>query len=102
MNLTEHLMASAERELGAFISAVSELFGAEYAQRATEYWLEEFGRTELDPVRRIPETHPEFWPVTIAATARFAAWLNGNGRRPSGCPLDAVAKSRNMNEHKSN
>ena len=102
MNLKEHLMASAERELGAFIRAVSELFGAEYAQRATEYWLEEFERTELDPVRRIPETHPEFWPVTIAATARFAAWLNGNGRCPSRCPLDGSRNLRNMSEHKFN
>ena len=35
------LMTMAERELGAFISAVTELFGTEQARLAAEDWLDE-------------------------------------------------------------
>ena len=35
------LMTMAERELGAFISAVTELFGSEQVSLAAEDWLDE-------------------------------------------------------------
>ena len=70
MNTIEHFMASAERELGAFIRAVSELYGTECAERAAEDWLEEFDHTELSL------TAPHFRAVTIAAAVRVATWLN--------------------------
>jgi len=36
-------MTMAERELGPFISAVTELFGSEQAKLAVEDWLDEVG-----------------------------------------------------------
>jgi RecB family exonuclease len=71
MNLTEHLMASAERELGAFISAVSELFSADHAQRAADDWLAELERAELDSMNTLAQARREFRAVTIAAAVRF-------------------------------
>jgi hypothetical protein len=38
------LMAIAERELGAFIRAVTELFGPEQARLAAEDWVDELDR----------------------------------------------------------
>ena len=67
MTLQEHLMASAERELGAFMSAVSESFGAEHARRAADDWLDEFDRIDTLPV-----TKREFGAITIAAAVRLA------------------------------
>jgi hypothetical protein len=48
-------MASAERELGAFMGAVSEVFGAEHARRAADDWLDEFERMDT-----LPETGSHF------------------------------------------
>ena len=73
MSPREHLMASAERELGAFMSAVSGMFGAEHARRAADDWLDEFERMET-----LPETRSRFRSVTIAAAARLATSLNTN------------------------
>ena len=39
----------AEREIGAFISAVTELFGSEQARLATEDWLDELVLIETLP-----------------------------------------------------
>jgi hypothetical protein len=55
----------AERELSAFISAATELFGPEQAKLAAEDWLEEF-----EPTDRSPRS------VTVAASARLANRLN--------------------------
>jgi plasmid stabilization system protein ParE len=74
MDLKEHLMASAERELGAYMSAVSELFGPEQAPRAADDWLDEFERMEA-----LPETRRDFGAITIGAAVRLATWLNANG-----------------------
>jgi len=89
MNLTEHLMASAERELGAFISAVSELFGSEHGQRAAEDWLAEFERAEFNSIDTLPEARREFRAVTIAAAVRLAGWLNAHEGLPVRCTLDS-------------
>ena len=64
-------MATAERELGAFMRAVSETFGAEYARRAADDWLDEFERMDT-----MPEMRSHFGSVTIAAAVRLAASLN--------------------------
>jgi hypothetical protein len=39
------LLASAEKELFAFVAAVNELFDAEQARRAADDWMEELERT---------------------------------------------------------
>src|SRR5207245_1528784 len=52
---------SAERELGAFLAAVTELFGADQARRTAEDWLDEL---------ELQETFPgeiDWRPITVAA-----------------------------------
>ncbi len=63
----------AERELSAFILAVTELFGPEQARLSTEDWLEE---SELidNPHRA---TSRDWRPVTVAASARLADRVTG-------------------------
>ena len=80
MSQKEHLMARAERELGAFMRAVSELFGTEHARRAADDWLDEFERIDA-----LPETRRDFGAITIAAAARLAAWLNADGASGAVC-----------------
>jgi hypothetical protein len=58
----------AERELGAFISAVTELFGSEQAWLAAEDWLDELALTEALPGL----TSRDWRSITIAASARLA------------------------------
>jgi len=65
-------MQIAERELSAFISAVTELFGPDQAKLSAEDWLEE---SELldSPPRSVGRN----WrAVTIAASVRLANRLN--------------------------
>ena len=58
----------AERELSAFIRAVTELFGPEQARLSTEDWLDE---SEL--MDRPPQATSRDWrAVTVAASARLA------------------------------
>ena len=62
----------AERELSAFIRAVTELFGSDQARLSAEDWLEE---SELpdSPPRSLSRN----WSaITIAASARLANRLN--------------------------
>ena len=71
-SIYEEQVHLAERELAAFVSAVSELFGPEQARRAAEDWLDE---SKL--VNRSSEPTPGDWrAVTIAASARLASQLN--------------------------
>jgi len=71
------LLASAERELSAFITAVNNLFGAELARQAGEDWLEELEQTDF------PSAAPVLlWRrVTIAAASRLAGRVNGHRSR---------------------
>jgi hypothetical protein len=73
------LMVIAERELGAFIRAVTELFGPEQARLATEDWVEE---VELMDVLPGP-TRREWGSVTVAASVQLARRLNTNVDRPT-------------------
>jgi hypothetical protein len=72
------LLASAERELSAFIAAVNELFDAELARQAADNWMEELEQTDW------PSDAPviDWRRVTIAAASRLggrdAGWLPGN------------------------
>ena len=79
-------MASAERELGAFMRAVSEMFGAEHTPRAADDWLDEFERIDT-----LPQTRSDFGSVTIAAAARLATALTND--RQSGS-LSGPSRSR--------
>ena len=67
------LLASAEKELFAFVAAVNELFDAEQARRAADDWMEELERTGW------PSEAPAIdwrW-VTIAAAARLVGRNKG-------------------------
>jgi hypothetical protein len=78
MTPEDQLKASAERELGAFLTVVSESFGAGQARRAADVWLDELEK------REIPGAGGNFRAVTIAAAVRLAPWLNsGSGSRPA-------------------
>jgi hypothetical protein len=66
------LMTMAERELGAFISAVTELFGPEQARLAGEDWVD-----ELELMDALPgPTRRDWGSVTVAASAQLARRLN--------------------------
>ena len=63
---------SAERELGAFLATVTELFGADQARQAAEDWLDELDLQETSPVNL------NWRPITVAAAIRLAQRLKGN------------------------
>jgi len=61
------LLASAERELSAFVAAVNELFDAEEARRAATNWIEELERTDWPGEAAVIDWRR----ATIAAAARL-------------------------------
>jgi hypothetical protein len=66
------LMVIAERELGAFMRAVTELFGPEQARLAGEIWVD-----ELELLAALPgPTRRDWGSVTIAASVQLARRLN--------------------------
>jgi hypothetical protein len=68
------LMTMAERELGAFISAVTDLFGSEQARLSAEDWLDELVLMEALPGL----TSRDCRLFTIAASARLANRVNAS------------------------
>ena len=70
------LMAIAERELGAFIRAVTELFGPEQARLAAEDWVDALELMDALPGR----TRRDWGSVTIAASAQLARRLNSDAQ----------------------
>ena len=73
------LIILAERELGAFIIAVTELFGAEQARLAAEDWLD-----ELELMDALPgPTRRDWGSVTVAASAQLARRLKTGVDRPT-------------------
>lgn len=67
----------AERELLAFVTAVTELFGPEEAGVAAEDWLEESDLID-DPPRSMLR---DWRSVTIAASARLASRIDAADHR---------------------
>jgi hypothetical protein len=64
-------MNMAERELGAFITVVTELYGPDQARISAADWLDELESTE----RIIGSTSRELRFITIAAAVRLATRL---------------------------
>jgi hypothetical protein len=58
------LLASAEKELSAFVTAVNQLFDAEQGRKAAKNWIEELGRTDWVSGASVIDWRK----VTIAAT----------------------------------
>jgi hypothetical protein len=70
----DKLMTMAEREIGVFISAVTELFGSEQAKLAAEDWLD-----ELVLMEALPRLASRDWrSITIASSARLANRVNSS------------------------
>ena len=67
----------AERELSAFISAVTQLFGPEQARAAAEDWVQESELMDSPP----RSTSRDWRSVTIAASARLASRVDGAQHR---------------------
>jgi hypothetical protein len=65
------VMTMAERELSAFFSAVTELFGSEQAEASAEDWLR-----ELTASNDLPASIREWRALTVAAAARLASRVN--------------------------
>ncbi len=75
-----------ERELSAFIRAVTELFGPEQARLSAEDWLEEAELMDSPP----RSTSRDWRAVTIAASAKLANRLSDtlHHRTPLVAPTD--------------
>ena len=85
-------MHLAERELSAFLAAVTELFGPEQAKHSTEEWLDEVEL--MDSPRR--STSRDWRAVTVAASARLANRLTvaQHHRTSPGTPLAASSDTK--------
>lgn len=75
-----HQVLQAERELSAFVNAVTQLFGSDQAKLSAEDWLDE---SEL--MDSPPRSESRDWrAITVAASARLASRVNiGRQRRNS-------------------
>ena len=67
------LLASAEKELSAFVAAVHQLFGAEQAQKAAANWMEELERMDWSSEASVVDWRG----LTIATAARIAGREKG-------------------------
>ena len=75
--LTTHdLVTMANRELSAFFSAVTELFGPEQAEQSAEDWLQ-----ELTASRDLPASTRQWRTLTVTAAARLASRVNHSRRQ---------------------
>jgi hypothetical protein len=63
------LVAEAEKEIGAFVSAVREIFGSAAADRAAHYWVELTETVSPQALGR----HANWRKLTIMASCRLAA-----------------------------
>lgn len=82
----------AERELYAFIGAVTELFGPEQARASADDWLEESESMDSAPL----STERNWRSVTIAASARLAVRLNATKRRQTTLSASPSSKLLSM------
>lgn len=70
----------AQRELSAFLGAVTELYGPEQARLSEQDWLDESDLIDDPPL----STERNWRAVTIAASARLARRLNATDNRLNG------------------
>ena len=72
-----------ERELSAFSSAVTELYGAEQARVSAEHWLD-----QLELMERSPRSARDWREVTIAAAALLANCVKAKSAKLAHCSGD--------------
>ena len=70
---THNLMAMANRELSAFFTAVTELFGPEQAEQSAEDWLQ-----ALMASHDLPTSTRQWRTLTVTAAARLASRVNAS------------------------
>jgi hypothetical protein len=96
--LESTLVAGAERELLAFVSAVSELFGPEHSRISFESWMQELESTDWPAEQEIPDWRQ----VSVRAAARVAA-VNGinnsEGKLEATSHEDAAQPRSNLTTH---
>ena len=73
-SIRAELMIRAERELSAFFSAVTELFGPEQATLAAKDWLQ-----QLHAMTDLPASSRDWRLMSIEASARLATRVHKNG-----------------------
>jgi hypothetical protein len=71
------LMKMAERELSAFFSSVTELFGSEQARLSAEDWLQ-----ELIKIDGLPASSREWRLITAKVSARLASRVRASSLSP--------------------
>ena len=80
-------VTTAERELGAFIGAVAELYGPEQARLSADDWL-----NELALVDSLTSSTSRDWRrVTVAASARLANRLTAASAEASKTPSSNIS-----------
>lgn len=72
---------TAEKELAAFVAAVSELFGPEQSLQAAEDWIDELELLEWPT----GSARPDFRQVTIGAASRFSQRICSLDLAIAGC-----------------
>jgi hypothetical protein len=83
------LLATAERELSAFVIAVNQLFDGEQGLKAANSWIDELERTDW-----LSEASVIDWrKVTIAAAAKFVRGVTVNSTKVEG-DIHATINSR--------
>lgn len=72
------LMILAERELSAFVSAVTELFGSELAKISAEDWLHELMAININdlPINDLPVSTGQWRLLSVQVAARLASRVN--------------------------
>ena len=63
----------AERELAAFLSSVTELFGAEQANLSAADWLD-----ELEAINHLPASTREWRLISVNVSARLAGRMKAS------------------------
>lgn len=86
------LLASAEREMSAFVIAVNQLFDAEQGLKAANNWIEELERSDWPSEASVIDWRK----VTIAAAARLARGANLNSTKVRGEPHSPISDSRRL------
>ena len=83
------LLKMAERELAAFFSAVTELFGSEQANLSAKDWLD-----ELASINDLPASTREWRLLSVNVSARLASRVNAQKKPSMNCVAKLLANVR--------
>jgi hypothetical protein len=88
------LTVMAERQLAAFLRAVTELFGSEQAEFSAEDWFD-----ELEAIHHLPLSEQEWRPLIIRAASRIATRLKYTSQIGSGAN-PRVVQTKNLPDNR--